>query len=77
VLLDNAPSGGGLRMKVSGDNTKSGIGELQGFLRTDCEMLLCVFCVARNITVKRDCLLNLFWNCAILSGEEDDYPQYI
>jgi hypothetical protein len=68
---------GGLRMKVSGGNTESGIGELQGFLRTDCEMLLCVFCVARNITVKRDCLLNLFWDCAILSGEEDDYPQYI
>ena len=62
-------------MKVSGDNTESGIGELQGFfLRTDCEMLLCVFCVARNITVKRDYLLNLFRNCAILSGEEVDYP---
>ena len=74
MLLDNAPSGGGLRMKVSGGNTESSIGELQGFLRTDCEMLLCVFCVARNITVKRDYLLNLFWNCAILSDEEDDYP---
>jgi hypothetical protein len=72
MLLDNAPSGGGLRMKVSGNYTESGIGELQGFLRTDCEMLLCFFCVARNITVKRDCLLNLFWNCAILSDEEDN-----
>ena len=75
MLLDNAPSGGGLRVKVSGGYTESGIGGgVQGFLRTDCEMLLCVFCVARNITVKRDFLLNLFWNYAILSGEEDDYP---
>ena len=53
MLLDNAPSGGLLRMKVSGNYTESGIGELQGFLRTDCEMLLCFFFVARNITVKR------------------------
>ena len=31
MLLDNAPSGGGLRMKVSGNYTESGIGELQVF----------------------------------------------
>ena len=48
MLLDNAPSGGVLRMKGSGNYTESGIGELQGFLRTDCEMLLCFFCVARS-----------------------------